>query len=103
MSAIQTQAGQQSPTASDLPLIHFGAVSAGEHFPPPASSGLQGNETMPGSLCEALLDGHIGEEARELLDDPHVYLRTEGDVQEEKSWARLEEFLQGGSTHQPCA
>lgn len=47
-----------------------------------------------GSLSEALLDGHIGEEAGELLNDPHVYLRTEGDVQEEESWTRLEEFLQ---------
>lgn len=29
---------------------------------------------MLGSLSEAFLDGHIGEEARELLDDAHVYL-----------------------------
>ena len=49
---------------------------------------------MLGSLSEALLDGHFGEETGELLDDPRVYLRTEGDVQEEKSWTRLEEFLQ---------
>lgn len=47
-----------------------------------------------GSLSEALLDGHIWEAARELLDNPHVYLRAEGDIQEEKFWTGLEEFLQ---------
>lgn len=62
-------------------------------FPPLTSSGLR-------SLSEALLDGHLGEEAGELLDNPHVYLRAEGDVQEEKSWTGLEEFLQWGSAHQ---
>lgn len=60
------------------------------------------NETTLGSLSEALLDGHVGEGAWELLDDPHVYLRAERDVQEEKLRTRLEEFLQRGSTHQPC-
>lgn len=55
-----------------------------------------------GSLSEALLDGHVGEGAWELLDDPHVYLWAERDVQEEKLRTRLEEFLQRGSTHQPC-
>lgn len=58
------------------------------------------NETTLGSLSEALLDGHVGEGTRELLDDTHVYLRAEGDVQEEKLWTRLEEFLQWGRTHQ---
>lgn len=33
LSVIQERAGQQSPSASDLPLIHFGAVSAAKHLP----------------------------------------------------------------------
>ena len=49
---------------------------------------------MVGSLSETFLDGHTGEEAGEFLDDPHVNLRAEGDVQEEKPRTRLEEFLQ---------
>lgn len=52
------------------------------------------------SLGEALLDGHIGKKARELLDDPRVYLGAEGDVQEAYVRARLEELLQRGSAHQ---
>lgn len=47
-----------------------------------------------GSLSEALFDGNIGEEIRELLDNPHVYLRAEGDVQEDELRTGLEEFLQ---------
>lgn len=54
-----------------------------------------------GSLSEAFLDGNIGEEIRELLDNPHVYLRAEGDVQEDKLRTGLEEFLQWGGAHQP--
>lgn len=49
---------------------------------------------MPGSLSETFLDGHLGKLAREFLDDPHVYLRAEGDVEEEELRTRLEEFLQ---------
>lgn len=51
------------------------------------------------SLSEALLDGHVGEEGRELLDDPGVYLGAEGDVEEEKLWTRLQKFLQGSSAN----
>lgn len=91
---IQTQAGQQSPTASDLPLIHFGASVCWQALPSSYFLWTVENETTLGSLGEALFDCHFGEEARELLDDPHVYLRAEGDVQEEKFWTRLEEFLQ---------
>lgn len=57
----------------------------------------------PGSLSETLLDGHIGEDTRELLDNPRVYLRAEGDVQQEELRTRLEEFLQRGGAHQPSA
>ena len=49
---------------------------------------------MPGSLSETFLDGHLGKEAGEFLDNPHVYLRAEGDVQEAELRTRLEEFLQ---------
>lgn len=48
---------------------------------------------MLGSLSEALLDGDIGEEARELLDYPHIYLGAEGNIEEEQLRTRLEEFL----------
>lgn len=51
------------------------------------------NETLLESLSEALLDGHIGKEARELLNDSRVYLGAKGDVQEVKLTTRLEEFL----------
>lgn len=55
------------------------------------------------SLSKTFLDENIGEEAGQLLDDLHVYLGAEGDVQEKKFRTSLKEFLQRGSTHQPCA
>lgn len=55
------------------------------------------------SLSETFLDGSIGEEATELLDDPCVYLAAEGDVEEKKPRTRLKELLQRGGTHQSCS
>lgn len=67
------------------------------------SASLLCHETQPGSLGEALLDGHVGEEVRELLDNSHVHLRAEGDVQQVELRTRLQELLQRGGAHQPSA
>ncbi|KAG7240639.1 hypothetical protein INR49_026694 [Caranx melampygus] len=67
---------------------------------PPVDSWAQW--TVLWSLSETLLDGNIGEQATELLNDPHVYLGAEGDVQEEKLRTGLEEFLQRGRLRARC-
>lgn len=47
-----------------------------------------------GSLGETFLDGHIGKKAGEFLHCPRVYLRAEGDVEEDEPRTRLQEFLE---------
>lgn len=55
------------------------------------------------SLGKALLDGHVGEESAELLDDAGVHLRAEGHVQEEELRTRLQQLPQGGGAYHPGA
>lgn len=103
---IQKRAGRRYLMASDPTRLHFGAVSDGKSLLSPRTG--RWNEMTPPppprrSLSEALLYGHVGEETRELLDDSHVYLWAEGDVQEEELRTGLEELLQGGRTHQTGA
>lgn len=47
-----------------------------------------------GSLGETFLDGHIGEKTGEFLHCPRVYLRAEGDVEEDEPRTRLQELLE---------